>query len=201
MTQTIGFIGVGPINRTLARFAVAAVLDVIVSNSRGPDTLTDIVAELGDHARAATVEEVAEACDIVVVSIPLHLFDKLPDEAFAGKIVVDTMNYYPQRNGRIDELEDRTLTSSEMVQRHFKGARLIKALYNLDFHHLGNGARPAGDPDRCALPIAGHDAGRLRRTASTQCDGARHHFRLARFDYNGGAESSNSYPFVTPEDT
>jgi predicted dinucleotide-binding enzyme len=78
--------------------------------------------------------------------------------AFAGKIVVDTMNYYPQRNGRIDELEHRTLTSNEIVQRHLKGAPLVKALYNLDFHHLGNGPHPAGDPDRWALPIAGDDA-------------------------------------------
>jgi predicted dinucleotide-binding enzyme len=91
MTQTIGFVGVGPINSTLARFAVAAGLNVIVSNFRGPGTLREIVAELGDHARAATVEEAAQASDIVVISIPLDLYDRLPAEAFAGKIVVDTM--------------------------------------------------------------------------------------------------------------
>jgi hypothetical protein len=68
------------------------------------------------------------------------------------------MNYYPQRVGRIDVLEDRRLTSSEMVQLHLKGAHLVKAFYNLDFHHLGNGPRPAGAPDRWALPIAGDDA-------------------------------------------
>src|SRR2546428_473323 len=111
MANTIGFIGVGPINGTLARFAVNAGLEVIVSNSRGPDTLKDVVAVLGDHARAATVEEAAQDSDIVVVSIPLHLHNNLPARAFAGKIVVDTMNYYPQRVGRIDVLEDRTLTS------------------------------------------------------------------------------------------
>jgi predicted dinucleotide-binding enzyme len=97
MAYTIGFIGVDPINGTLARLAVKTGLDVIVSNSRGPDTLKDLVAILRDHARAATVKETAPAANIMVVSVPLHLYDKLPAEAFAGKIVVDTTNYDPLR--------------------------------------------------------------------------------------------------------
>jgi predicted dinucleotide-binding enzyme len=165
--QTIGFIGVGPINSALARFAVAAGLNVIVSNFRGPGTLREIVAELGDHARAATVEVAAQASDIVVVSIPLHLLDKLPAEAFAGKIVVDTMNYYPQRNGRIEVLEDRSLTSSEMVQRHLKGAHLVKVFYNLDFHHLGKAPAQQATPSVGRFPSSAMPPTPRRRPRSS----------------------------------
>jgi 8-hydroxy-5-deazaflavin:NADPH oxidoreductase len=168
VAQNIGFIGVGPINSTLARFAVAAGMDVILSNSRGPETLTEKRAELGHHARAATVEEAAQASDIVVISIPLDLHDKLPSKAFAGKIVIDTMNYYPQRVGRIDVLEDRTLTCSEMVQRHLIDAHLVKAFYNLDFHHLANGPRSAGNPERSG-------ASHCRRRRSRQGGGSEVH--------------------------
>jgi predicted dinucleotide-binding enzyme len=118
-----------------------------MSNSRGPETLADLIGELGDHARAVTPVEAAQAGDLVVATVPLNLYKQLPAEALAGKIVIDTMNYYYQRDGRIDELEERALTSSEMVQRHLKGARLVKALHNLDFHRLGNGALPAGAAD------------------------------------------------------
>jgi predicted dinucleotide-binding enzyme len=158
MTQTIGFIGSGMIGSTLARLAVAAGLHVVMSNSRGPETLADLIGELGDHARAATPVEAAQAGDLVVATVPLSHYRQLPAEALAGKVVIDTMNYYYQRDGRIDELEQRVLTSCEMVQRHLSGARLVKALHNLDFHHLGNGVRPSGAADRWALPIAGDDA-------------------------------------------
>lgn len=158
MTKIIGFVGTGPINSTLARFAIQAGFTAVVSNSRGPESLSEVVANLGPQARAATVEEVAQASDIVVVSIPLHFYDQLPAEAFVGKVVVDTMNYYPQRCGRIDVIEDRTLTTSEMVQQHLQEARVVKALYSLDMFHLDNGPRPTNDPERWALPVAGDHA-------------------------------------------
>jgi len=118
MTQTIGFIGSGAIGSTLARLAVAAGLNVVMSNSRGPEPLADLIGELGDHARAATPVEAAQAGDLVVATVPLNLYKQLPADALAGKILIDTMNYYYQRDGRIDELESRALTSSEMIQRH-----------------------------------------------------------------------------------
>ncbi len=158
MIETVGFIGSGMIGGTLARLAVAAGLHVVMSNSRGPESLAGLIAELGERARAATPEEAARAGDLVVLAVPLGRYRELPARALAGKIVIDTMNYYPQRDGCIEELESRSMTSSEMVQRHLEGARLVKALHSLDFHHLRNGARPAGDPERWALPIAGDDA-------------------------------------------
>jgi 8-hydroxy-5-deazaflavin:NADPH oxidoreductase len=157
VTNTIGFVGVGPINMSLARFALGAGYDVIVSNSRGPETLGDSVAELGGNTRAATVEDAARSSGIVVISIPLDRYVELPVEPFVGKPVVDTNNYYPQRVGRMEELEQRTLTSSEMIQRHLKGSHVVKAFHNLDMHHLANGPRPADDPERWALPIVGDD--------------------------------------------
>jgi 8-hydroxy-5-deazaflavin:NADPH oxidoreductase len=78
MRQTIGFIGTGAIGSALARLAVAAGLNVVLSNSRGPETLADLVGELGDHARAATPEEAARAGDLVVMATPLKAYEKLP---------------------------------------------------------------------------------------------------------------------------
>ena len=157
MSDTIGFVGYGPINRALARFALDSGYHVIISNSRGPETLAAEVAELGEHARAATAEQAVLAADLVSVSVPLHVLDTLPAGAFKGKITIDTNNYYPQRNGEIPELDARELTTSQYVLRHLPGARLVKALHNLDLYHLQNGPRPAGSPERWALPIAADD--------------------------------------------
>lgn len=155
MTNTLGLIGSGMIGSALARLAVTAGLNVVISNSRGPETLTDLVAELGDQARAATPAEAAQAGDLIVATVPLHAHDRLPAEALAGKTVIDTMNYYPERDGHITALDTNDLTSSELVQRHLLTAHVVKACNNIDFRRLHTLARPAGTPDRAALPIAG----------------------------------------------
>jgi len=155
---TIGFIGSGNIGSTLARLALAGGHEVVLSNRRGPDSLAPLVAELGDGARADTVEGAARAGDLVVVTVPLHAVPDLSAELFAGKIVIDTNNYYPDRDGRIPELDDDTLTTSEWVQRHLPGARIVKAFNNIIARHLGALARPAGAADRSTLLIAGDDA-------------------------------------------
>src|SRR6476659_8403207 len=113
---TIGLIGSGHIGSTVARLAVGAGHDVVLSNSRGPETLADLVAELGDHARAATSAEAAAAGDIVVVTVPLKAYRQVPVEPLRGKVVLDTNNYYPQRDGNIAELDDGSTTSSELLQ-------------------------------------------------------------------------------------
>jgi len=155
MTKMLGFIGTGMIGSALARLAVAAGLDVVLSNSRGPETLADLVTELGPRARAATPAEAARAGDLVVATIPLGAYDKLPASALAGKTVIDTMNYYPQRDGRIAELDSGELTSTALVQRHLDASRVVKACNNIDFHHLFTLAAPSGTDGRSALPIAG----------------------------------------------
>jgi len=130
---------------------------VVLSNSRGPQTLRDLVAELGPHARAATGEEAARAGDLVVVTIPFGHYRDVPAEALAGKVVIDTMNYYPQRDGAIAELDEGATTSSELLQAHAPDARVVKGFNNIYFAHLGSLARPHGAGDRSALAIAGDD--------------------------------------------
>ncbi|MGW4965934.1 NADPH-dependent F420 reductase [Nonomuraea sp. NPDC004186] len=151
------------IGGTVARLAVAAGIDVVLSNSRGPESLADLVAELGEHATAATPAEAARAGDLVVATISLHAYGRLPAADLAGKTVIDTMNYYPDRD--IPELSGGTLTSTALVQRHLAGAHVVKAFDNIDFHRLLTIARPAGAPDRSALPIAGDDEGAKAQVA------------------------------------
>lgn len=158
MTQTLGLIGSGMIGSAVARLAVAAGLDVVLSNSRGPETLADLVGELGARARAATPAEAARAGDLVVATIPLHAYARLSAADLAGRTVIDTMNYYPERDGRLAELDGTELTSSALVQRHLADSHVVKAFNNIDFRRLFTSARPAGDGDRSALPIAGDHA-------------------------------------------
>jgi len=155
---TLGVVGSGNIGGTVARLAVAAGYDVVVSNSRGPQTLSDLVAELGSRARAATAAEAAAAGDLVLVSVPMRAIPQLPVDAFAGKIVMDTNNYYPQRDGQIPELDRDETTGSELLARQLPEATVVKVFNNIFFKHLGALARPAGAADRTALAIAGDDA-------------------------------------------
>ncbi|GAA5200215.1 NAD(P)-binding domain-containing protein [Rugosimonospora acidiphila] len=155
---TVGFIGSGNIGGTVARLAIAAGYDVVLSNSRGPETLKDLVDELGPRARAATPQEAATAGDLVVVSVPLKAYRSVPADAVAGRVVIDTNNYYPERDGQVAELDDDSAASSELLQAHLPNAKVVKGFNNIYFKHLGSLARPAGSADRTALPIAGDDA-------------------------------------------
>jgi predicted dinucleotide-binding enzyme len=155
---TIGIIGSGMIGGSVARLAAAAGHEVIVSNSRGPDTLTGLVAELGPTARAATRAEASAAGQLLVVSIPLGAYPSLTDVDANAKVVMDTGNYYEQRDGQIPELQSRTLRDSQYLAEHLPGARVVKVFNNIFWKHLLHLARPAGAPDRSALPIAGDDA-------------------------------------------
>lgn len=155
---TLGIIGSGNIGAAIARLAVAGGIPVVVANSRGPETLTDLVVELGSLATAGTVEQAADAGELVVLSVPLTAATALPAELLESKTVVDTSNYYPFRDGRIPVLDAEKITTSELVQRHFAGTRLVKAFNNILAHHIPALARPADAPDRTALPVAGNDA-------------------------------------------
>ncbi len=156
---TIGLIGAGRIGGQVARLAVKNGYDVVISNSRGPDTLADLVKELGPKARAATVPEAAKAGDIVVVTIPLKNIGTVPVEPLAGKIVLDTNNYYPQRDGHIAALDDESTTTSELLQAHLPKSKVVKAFNHIYAAELTTHGQPAGTPNRRALVIAGDDAG------------------------------------------
>jgi 8-hydroxy-5-deazaflavin:NADPH oxidoreductase len=132
MTTTAGFIGSGRIGSTLARLSVAAGHPVVLSNSRGPETLQDLVGELGPLARAGTGAQAATAGEIVVVTIPLKAYRGVPAEPLAGKVIIDTTNYYPQRDGQITDLDNGLVTGSELLQRHLPASAVVKAFNNDD---------------------------------------------------------------------
>jgi predicted dinucleotide-binding enzyme len=154
---TIGLIGAGRIGSQLARLAVANGYNVVISNSRGPDTLSELVAELGPKARAATVVEAARAGDIVVVTIPLKNYLTVPVEPLAGKTVIDTNNYYPLRDGHISELDNESTTTSELLQKHLPTSKVVKAFNHIYAAELIVHGQPAGTKNRRALVIAGDD--------------------------------------------
>jgi predicted dinucleotide-binding enzyme len=154
---TIGLIGAGKIGSQLARLAVRSNYDVVISNSRGPETLSALVAELGPRARAATPAEAARAGDIVVVTIPLKNYRDVPVEPLAGKIVIDTNNYYPQRDGRIPELDNESTTTAELLQAHLPSSKVVKAFNHIYAAELTTHGQPSGSSNRRALVIAGND--------------------------------------------
>ena len=156
--MTIGLIGAGHIGSQVARLAVAHGHKVVVSNSRGPETLSTLVEELGPHARAATAAEAARAGDIVVVTVPLKNYRDVPVEPLGGKIVIDTNNYYPERDGHIPELDSESTTTAELLQSHLPSSKVVKAFNHIYAAQLTTDGRPVGTPNRRALVIAGDDA-------------------------------------------
>ncbi|MDV6212804.1 NAD(P)-binding domain-containing protein [Rhodococcus erythropolis] len=167
---TIGILGAGPIGRNLAAASAQLGHDVLISNSRGPDTLGDL-AELGSTVRAATSSEAAMKGEIVIAAIQPAAIPHLPVSELVGKVVLDTCNYYPRmwggvkvadermaRDSQIPELDDESTTVSELLQAHLEGARVVKAFNHLSFEHIVGHASPTGTPGRRALAIAGDDA-------------------------------------------
>ena len=154
---TIGIIGAGRIGSQIARLAIENDYNVVISNSRGPETLSALIAELGPKARAATAVEAAKAGDIVVVTVPLKNYRKVPVEPLAGKIVIDTDNYYPERDGHIPELDNESTTTSELLQAHLPTSKVVKAFNHIYAADLTTHGQPAGAKNRRALVIAGDD--------------------------------------------
>lgn len=151
----IGIIGAGHIGGVLTQRLTQLGHDVTVANSRGPETLKDLAAKTG--ARAATVTEAAKDKAVVIVTIPEKSVPELPKALFANSraVVVDTGNYYPQRDGRIGEIESGT-TESRWVSEQL-GRPVVKAFNTILSSHLLNNGRPPGDRERIALPVAGDD--------------------------------------------
>ena len=159
---SIGFIGSGNVGQAIARRAIAAGHTVVMSNSRGPETLARLVAALGPQARAATAAAAGDAADTVVVAIPFSSFEGVPVQPLAGKIVIDTGNYYAPRDGHVAELDDGTTTSSEMLASHLPTSKVVKAFNTIIAAQIVEHATPAGTPHRRALPIAGDEAAAKR---------------------------------------
>lgn len=148
---TIGIIGAGNIGNHVARAGITAGYDVVISNSRGPETLTDLVAELGPKARAATAEDAAAAADFAVVAVPLKNYEQVPVAPLAGKIVIDANNYYFERDGQIPTLDKGLDTTSGMLQRHLPDSKVAKGFNHIIAAEITTDGQPADSPDRRAL--------------------------------------------------
>jgi predicted dinucleotide-binding enzyme len=159
---TIGFIGSGHVGQAIARRAIAAGHTVVMSNSRGPETLAGLVAAFGPRASAATATAASNAAEIVIVAIPFTSFKQVPVDPLAGKLVIDTGNYYAPRDGHVAELDDGTTTSSEMLASRLPTSNVVKAFNTIMAAQIVEHATPAGTPHRRALPIAGDDAAAKR---------------------------------------
>ena len=148
---TIGIIGAGNIGGQIARATIAAGYDVVLSNSRGPETLADLIAELGPRARAATAAEAAAAGDFAVVTVPLKAVYDVPVEPLVGKIVIDTNNYYFERDGRIPALDNGVDTVTGMLQRHLPESRVAKGFNHIMAKDITTDGTPSGSENRRAL--------------------------------------------------
>jgi len=165
----IGIIGAGHIGGTLAKLFVDAGHEVAISNSRGPETLAGLVEDLVPQAQAMTAAEAARFGEVVVVSVPFGRYRELPTEGVAGKVVIDTNNYYTQRDGHFGELDSDRTTSSELLQAHLPGARVVKAFNAILWMRLRDNGRPAGDGERIGIPISGDDE-QAKRTVAELID-------------------------------
>jgi predicted dinucleotide-binding enzyme len=153
----IGFIGSGNIGQVIARQAIAYGHDVVMSNSRGPQSLAPLIRALGPRARAATPEQAGMAGDLVVVAIPFRNVRQIPVEPLAGKIVIDPNNYYPPRDGHIPAIDNGDTAASEILAAHLADAHVVKAFNAIMAAHIIEYARQPGTPHRRAIPIAGDD--------------------------------------------
>jgi len=148
---TIGIIGAGKIGSQLARLAVKNGHKVVISNSRGPATLSGLVAELGPNARAATAAEAGAAGEIVVVTVPLKNYRAIPALPLLGKIVIDTNNYYPQRDGHIPSSTTSRPPPRSFLQAHLPTSKVVKAFNHIYAADLTTNGQPAGSKNRRAL--------------------------------------------------
>ena len=155
--MTLGIVGAGKLGTTLARAALAAGYDVAIAASGPPDDIALTVDVLAPGARAVTTEEAVRHADIVVLAVPTHRFRELPSDLFAGKILIDAMNYWEPVDGDDDELAAAPDGTSTVVQEHFPSARVVKSLNQLGYHELDEIRRPKGAADRIAIGAAGDD--------------------------------------------
>jgi predicted dinucleotide-binding enzyme len=165
--SVIAVVGTGRVGMGFAEAAVAAGHRVVLANSRGPQTLTDAVASLGDSAQADTVEGAAARADMVLLAVPLHSYSSLPASALEGRIVMDAGNYYTDWSGHIAELDEETTTTSELLQSLFPSARVVKAFNSIYAEDLAADARPGGGPGaRCRSPATTRPRRRSSPTSS-----------------------------------
>ena len=181
---TIGILGSGHVGSNLARAAIAHGYDVVLSNSQGAETIVGLAGVLGPKARAATPAEAAAAADFAIVAIPLPAIGRVPVEPLAGKVVIATINYFPQRDGHVPAIDDGTTTAPGLLQAHLPASRVVRAFSMINAAEMSGDGLPAGDPKRRALALAGDDPDARRLVA-----GLYDEFGFDAVDLGGLAES------------
>ena len=151
----IGIIGAGFVGRAMAKLAIKAGHQVMLSNSRGPQTLFSLKPMIG--CEIGTAAEAAAFGDIVMIAVPLTAIGQLPVVEIAGKPVIDAVNYYPERDGQVAELDSLSTTTSEYLAGFLPQSKVTKAFNAIPMTDLESEGLPADNPQRRALPLSGDD--------------------------------------------
>jgi predicted dinucleotide-binding enzyme len=158
----LGIVGAGKLGTTLARAAIMAGYDVAISGSGTAERIALPVEVLAPGARAVSTDEVVRQADVIVLAVPTHRFRELPRDLFAGKVLIDAMNYWEPIDGVDEELATATGGTSVVVQEQFPSALVVKSLNQLGYHEFEESQRQRGAPDRVAIAAAGDDRAALR---------------------------------------
>jgi predicted dinucleotide-binding enzyme len=155
--RRLGIVGAGKVGTTIARAATSGGYDVAISGSGAAERIALIVDVLAPGARAASTDDVVRFSDLIILAIPMHRFRELPRDLFAGKILVDAMNYWEEIDGVDKELATAPGGTSAVVQERFPTARVVKSLNHLGYFEMERGRRSRGTPGRLAVAAAGDD--------------------------------------------
>ncbi len=161
----IGVIGAGHIGRSFSLAAIANGYEIVIANNSGPETLSELVEDLGPNARAATAADAAATGGFAILAIPLSGATALPVEPLAGKVVLTTCNYFAKRDGPIAEIDSGELTVPQYLQARMPTSKLVRAFNHLDAAAIASDGTPAGTPNRRALGYAGDDPGAKKLAA------------------------------------
>jgi len=155
--RRLGIVGAGRVGTTIARAAIVAGYDVTISGSATAERIALIVEVLAPGARAVTTDEVVDHADVIVLAVPMHRFRELPRDRFAGKILIDAMNYWEEIDGVDPQLAAAPAGTSVVVQERFRSARVVKSLNHITYYKFDESRRPHGAPGRIAIAAAGDD--------------------------------------------
>jgi 8-hydroxy-5-deazaflavin:NADPH oxidoreductase len=155
--RRLGIVGAGKAGTAIARAAVAGGYNVAISGSGSAERIELIVEVLAPGARALTTDEVARYAGLIVLAIPMHRFRELRRDLFAGKILVDAMNYWDEIDGVDEQFETAVAGTSMLVQDWFSSARVVKSLNHLGYFKFEKSRRPRGTPGRVGMAAAGND--------------------------------------------
>jgi hypothetical protein len=155
--RRLGIVGAGRVGTTIARAAIASGYDVAISGSGAADRIALIVEVLAPGARPVSTAEVVRHADIIVLAVPMHRFRELPRDLFAGKILIDAMNYWEEIDGVDPQLAAAPAGTSIVVQDRFPSARVVKSLNHITYYKFDESRRPHGAPGRLAMAAAGDD--------------------------------------------